>query len=1402
MGQASSCLAGLGTSLEQLSDDDLIREAFAFLRSRPSLSERFKARFSSPLDFEDPSDTDPEVLATAGGITILAATHWSPPRIHCSEVKPGQPLSWTALPGLAMNSSKVQGFSGFWVMRFPCTDKLEFLLNDGTSNWMKNGNANFVAETRGLWVLRSGKLKKYAGDEAKPQVALSGDIADLEAKGGIILVYQSRWAQPRLHYRFSEDRPWTDPPGEAFAPSEVTGFPRSDAWWAMHLDSQAVEFVPNDGGSQWHKASGGNWRIRGPGAWKLTGDRLERIGEVSEAEITTPAPAVETSHAPGAVIEPEAIESFRLADLLESKNVILLYRSAWTLPHLHCRDLTQDVPGPWTPTPGLPFSPAGDIAKELDGTTALFVVKLSGDVSACEFVLNDGGPHYRWDKASGGGNFRAPGHGVWLVSGGRVEKLQAPPEASVPEVVKVTRTSVSLSWRSASTSVKGYRVFRNGQQVAALPGGVLQYVDTGLYAAHQYSFTVAAVSTQGVLGQPSEAAVATTEPAGKPGIPSGLRVTLSSGKGVTLEWAQPEDHGGAPVTAYVVERDGEVVATLLHAEKITWTDTGVTRGDSYSYSVFACHLPPAEQKELRQKVLKDREAAAPPEEDRDILLNIPEELNMSEAAGPIETTAVDELEVGVCMESLREQLAEGQGITVFYQSCWGRTYAHCCSQQEKGWTPMPGVELESSPCHSFPDSENWLVLCLPYARSLEFVMNDGERGWDKAPGGKNYKVMTPGTFLLTHGQLDPVALPPQEPTGLSAEAIDGSRVRLIWEPPVLGDGEAPVKSYRVYRNGRVIGTTETTKCQYQDINLFAFTDYEYSVSALNRQDVAGPLSDAVNVKTKLPGLPSAPRNLRANTRKEDGKLVVQLEWEPPADCGGAPVASYEIIRDGTVIDIYDVPNARIRSEAEAAKPMDPEAAARRWIRSTCSYSSLSWFKDGMNWIDSSIELGECYSYQVRAVQLGPERASQLKKGGVVQRCGSQFLDNVLADVVGPASEPAQVRAVAFLDPPKMGDRRSLILFQSFDWGSHKAESWYTVLLGLLPELRSAGINMVWLPPPSDSVDDHGYLPRKWYVLDNNYGSAEELQHLIQSMHEQEIIPMLDVVVNHRCASLQDSGGRWLKFEEPDWEGWAVCHDSPAVPGGSGAHTTGEPAAYAPSVDHSNPRIQADVKEYIKYLMDEIGFRALRFDFVKGYAARFQTEYVRAAGSPYAVAENWNGDANGLHDYVRQCQGVMAVYDFPLYYTLKRCIHSNNFEELNCGGRLAGIAGRDPARSCTFIDNHDTYQLAIVGGCFGNNDQALRGYALILTHPGVPCVFYWDYVRAPYVREKLLELCAVRRDANIHSTSQLNILCASHGLYAAIIDNKVAIKIGTNDWSPGGGWKVSCFGAEFCVWSRP
>ncbi len=45
--------------------------------------------------------------------------------------------------------------------------------------------------------------------------------------------------------------------------------------------------------------------------------------------------------------------------------VVILYRSAWASPHLHCRDLTQDVPGPWTQTPGV----AVDRRFDLEGSS-------------------------------------------------------------------------------------------------------------------------------------------------------------------------------------------------------------------------------------------------------------------------------------------------------------------------------------------------------------------------------------------------------------------------------------------------------------------------------------------------------------------------------------------------------------------------------------------------------------------------------------------------------------------------------------------------------------------------------------------------------------------------------------------------------------------------------------------------------------------------------------------------------------------------------------------------------------------------------------------------------------------------------------------------------------------------
>jgi len=311
--------------------------------------------------------------------------------------------------------------------------------------------------------------------------------------------------------------------------------------------------------------------------------------------------------------------------------------------------------------------------------------------------------------------------------------------------------------------------------------------------------------------------------------------------------------------------------------------------------------------------------------------------------------------------------------------------------------------------------------------------------------------------------------------------------------------------------------------------------------------------------------------------------------------------------------------------------------------------------------------------------------------------------------------------------------------------------------------------------------------------------------LIKQLHESGICPIADLVINHRCAKEQDKDGKWTEFKNPDWSRWAICGNDPSGLG-QGARSTGENIEYAPDIDHTNKKVQEDAKAYIKWLMDDVGFRSIRLDFVLGYGAWFQEQYVRAVGSPYAVAEYWHGDVNVLKNYISATKGVTAAYDFPIYYTLKGAIHGNNFGCLNQGGRLPGLMGQDAVRCVTFIENHDTSHLEVVGGKFGDNNQVCRAYAFILTHCGIPSIFWSDWSdRGENVTSQLVKLCKIRCNIGVHATSRVNIKAAQGGLYAAVVDGEhgsIAFKMGTNDWKPdGGGWAFQASGHEYAVWTK-
>ncbi|RDX58077.1 Alpha-amylase 3, chloroplastic, partial [Mucuna pruriens] len=388
-----------------------------------------------------------------------------------------------------------------------------------------------------------------------------------------------------------------------------------------------------------------------------------------------------------------------------------------------------------------------------------------------------------------------------------------------------------------------------------------------------------------------------------------------------------------------------------------------------------------------------------------------------------------------------------------------------------------------------------------------------------------------------------------------------------------------------------------------------------------------------------------------------------------------------------------------------------------------------------------------------------------------------------------------------------------ILCQGFNWESHKSGRWYVELKEMASELASLGFTVVWLPPPTESVSPEGYMPTDLYNLNSRYGSIDELKDLVKRFHEVGMNVLGDAVLNHRCAHYQNQNGIWNIFGGPlNWDDRAIVADDPHFQG-RGNRSSGDNFHAAPNIDHSQEFVRKDLKEWLCWLRKEIGYDGWRLDFVRGFWGGYVKDYIDSSEPYFAVGEFWdslsytysemdhNQDAHRqrIVDWISATNGTSGAFDVTtkgiLHSALERCEYWRLSDEK---GKPPGVVGWWSSRAVTFIENHDT------GSTQGHwrfpSGKEMQGYAYILTHPGTPSVFY-DHINSHYKTE-IATLISLRKRNNIHCRSTVQITKAERDVYAAIIDEKVAMKIGPGHFEPPSGshkWSLAIEGNDYKIW---
>ena len=492
---------------------------------------------------------------------------------------------------------------------------------------------------------------------------------------------------------------------------------------------------------------------------------------------------------------------------------------------------------------------------------------------------------------------------------------------------------------------------------------------------------------------------------------------------------------------------------------------------------------------------------------------------------------------------------------------------------------------------------------------------------------------------------------------------------------------------------------------FQATGVLDALDLAVQSAAIHRDGGAAPPRLAFRLADPASGGGPVP-----SPRRDGVRAALAALWGGGAGALSAPPAIYGVVAEAEVKRLRPLSSGGLDTSGAAALELaaaEMAAAAADLVSVEREVAAAAASRDAAS-------VAGAASRRTEAAAVLERRMAAMEAALAARRT----LAAVAADLAPPAVSPEREAAstateadpfAAFRPPavagpstssgPAAGNGYELIL-QAFNWESHRGVagpgggggervSWYAHLAASVDAIAEAGFTSVWLPPPSDSVSPQGYLPRDLYKLDSAYGSEAELRALVGALRDRGVKAVADIVINHRCAHTQDGSGRWNRFGgRLPWDETAICCNNPAF-GGRGAHKTGEDYTAAPNIDHTNPKVRADLAAWLAWLRSSIGFDGWRFDFVKGYAGSYAREYIDSTVPALAFGEFWDtcGYTDGVLDYnqdthrqrtVNWCDatgGTAAAFDFTTKGILQEAMARGELWRLSdAAGRPPGVLG--------------------------------------------------------------------------------------------------------------------------------
>ena len=389
------------------------------------------------------------------------------------------------------------------------------------------------------------------------------------------------------------------------------------------------------------------------------------------------------------------------------------------------------------------------------------------------------------------------------------------------------------------------------------------------------------------------------------------------------------------------------------------------------------------------------------------------------------------------------------------------------------------------------------------------------------------------------------------------------------------------------------------------------------------------------------------------------------------------------------------------------------------------------------------------------------------------------------------------------------------VMQYFEWYLPSDGQHWNHLAEDAQHLSDLGISHVWMPPAfkGTNKDDVGYGVYDLFDLGEfdqkgtirtKYGFKDEYLNAINRLKDVGIVPMADVVLNHKAAADKletfevvevDPEDRTKEISKPfEIEGWThftfdgrqkayndfEWHwyhfngtDFDAKRNKSGIYLIqGDNKGWAENdlvdnengnfdylmyanLDYKHPEVIENIYSWVDWFVQTTGVLGFRMDAVKHIDSFFMRNFIRDVKEKqgqdfYVFGEFWNAKEEDNNTYLEKTENRFDLVDVRLHNNLyDASLEGADYDLTTIFDQT--LVKNHPEHAVTFVENHDTQRGQALESTVEEWFKPAAYALILLREDGLPCLFYGDYygIEGEFAQESFQEvldtLLTIRKD---------------------------------------------------------